>query len=80
MKGISVLESNGTRVSDDVERANLRNHTFARKFSDPAVAHFPNIPFSINETLTNFHVTEQTVCRLLKDLVVCNCAILAAQM
>ena len=61
--GMSVLERDGVQVSDDVGKANLLNHAFAAKFSDPDVANFPDIPFSIDDRLTMFTVTEEAVRR-----------------
>ena len=69
-KGMSVLISGGVEVNDDVGKANLLNRTFADKFASPDVSSFPKVPFSVDATLTNFSVTEDSVRRLLQDLVV----------
>ena len=69
-KGTPVLVSGGVDVNDDVQKANLLNHTFAAKFTDPAVPFIPHVPFSIDATLGDFHVSEDVVRRLLQDLVV----------
>ena len=53
---------------DDVGKANLLNCTFASKFSDPAVAAFPNVPFSVENRLSEFGVSEEAVRRLLREL------------
>ena len=65
-----MLISGGVEVNDDVGKANLLNRTFADKFASPDVSSFPKVPFSVDATLTNFSVTEDSVRRLLQDLVV----------
>ena len=67
---MSVLASGGVEVNDDVEKANLLNHTFARKFTSSDVPFFPDVPFSVDDTLVDFSVSEGAVCGLLQDLVV----------
>ena len=57
------------KISDDVQKADLLNRTFAAKFTDPGVSFFPDVPFTIDATLTNFHVSEDVVRRLLQELV-----------
>ena len=69
-KGMSVLVSGGVDVTDDVGKANLLNRTFAAKFADPDAPFVPNVPFSTDANLTDFYVSEDTVRRLLQDLVV----------
>ena len=68
-KGLSVLESGGAQVTDDIGKANLLNRTFASKLSDPAVTSFPDITFSITDKLYDFAMSEELV-RLLQQLVV----------
>ena len=55
-------------VLNDVGKANLLNRTFALKFSDPAVAAFPNVPFSVENRLSEFGVSEEVVRDLLREL------------
>ena len=58
------------RAVDDISKANLLNHTFASKFSDPAVTHLPDILDRTNDTLTDFTVSVEAVRDLLQQLVV----------
>ena len=67
-KGLPTLVSNGARFLDDVGKANLLNRTFASKFSDPDVAVFPDVPYSIESRLSEFGVSEEAVRRLLREL------------
>ena len=65
-----MLVSGGIEINDDVEKANLLNHTFANKFSSSAASSFPEVPFSVDATLTEFSITEDAVRHSLQDLVV----------
>ena len=68
-KAMSVLEDRGVQIADDVGRANLLNRTFARKFFDPKVTHFPNSsPVTEADQLSGFTVSVETVRDLLKNL------------
>ena len=69
-KGLPVLISNGSRVSGDIEKANLLNKTFASKFSDPGAAVYPDVPAYVGDRLTEFRVSEEAVRHLLRNLVV----------
>lgn len=69
-KSASVLENGGVEVTDDVERANLLNQAFAKKFSSSTVTVFPNVPSCVDATLNDFYVSEDIVRSLLQDLVV----------
>ena len=67
-KGISVLESNGVPVADDVSRANLLNRTFASKFSDPTVQEYPEIAHCALPAFSRFEASEDSIRSILRSL------------
>ena len=57
-----------SEVSDDVERANLLNRTFADKFSDPSVTSLPAaISFDLPE-LADFEVSLSSIKSIVENL------------
>ena len=69
-KGLPVLKNGEVQVTDNIGKANLLNATFASKFSDPAVTHFPDNSISNSDTLSDFAMSEELVRRQLQQLVV----------
>ena len=59
-----LLDGDG-KITDDREKADLLNRTFASKFSDPAVTELPSAPEYDLDPLRCFHVSENAVCGIL---------------
>ena len=56
------------KVTDDLEKAELLNRTFASKFSDPAVTEFPQAASYQLDPLVSFRVSEGAVRQILCNL------------
>ena len=63
----SLLDRAG-EVSDDVERAELFNRTFADKFSDPSVEHLPPAHDFDLSAMTDFEVSSSSISSILDTL------------
>ena len=57
-------------INDDVQKANLLNRAFAAEFPDADVPFIPDVPFTTDIVITNFHVWKDVVRRVLQELVV----------
>ena len=62
-----VLKIDGRIVTDDCERAECFNRVFASKFSDPTVDRLPDVVSHDVDMLSEFSVTHEAVCNLLRS-------------
>ena len=65
---LPVLLDGEREVSDDTDKANLLNRTFANKFTDPEVNTYPDTPAYDIPHLDRFVITEASVRGALRDL------------
>ena len=64
-----LIDSNGSNVTGDYERATVLNEAFASKFTDPRVRTFPDAPeYRVLDSLDEFTVTDSAVLSALKSV------------
>ena len=65
---MSYLVDGARKITDDRDKAELLNSTFAAKFTDPTVSVLPPAPEYSLDPLRSFHVSEETVREILSSV------------